>query len=48
MRRLFLRLRGASYGQRLENCHGSSGPKAADELLANDGGRGWRPIGNHI
>jgi glucose-6-phosphate 1-dehydrogenase len=27
---------------------GSDGPKAADELLAKDGGRSWRPIGNHI
>jgi glucose-6-phosphate 1-dehydrogenase len=26
---------------------GSSGPKAADDLLAKDGGRSWRPIGNH-
>jgi glucose-6-phosphate 1-dehydrogenase len=24
---------------------GSDGPKAADDLLANDGGRAWRPIG---
>jgi glucose-6-phosphate 1-dehydrogenase len=24
---------------------GSDGPKAADELLAADGGRHWRPIG---
>jgi glucose-6-phosphate 1-dehydrogenase len=27
---------------------GSGGPKAADELLAKDRGRGWRPIGDHI
>jgi glucose-6-phosphate 1-dehydrogenase len=27
---------------------GSRGPKAADELLANDGGRSWRPIGDKI
>jgi glucose-6-phosphate 1-dehydrogenase len=27
---------------------GSGGPKAADELLAKDGGRGWRPIGDDI
>jgi glucose-6-phosphate 1-dehydrogenase len=27
---------------------GSGGPKAADKLLAKDGGRGWRPIGDHI
>jgi glucose-6-phosphate 1-dehydrogenase len=26
---------------------GSAGPEAADRLLANDGGRAWRPIGNH-
>ena len=23
---------------------GSDGPKAADELLARDGGRAWRPV----
>jgi glucose-6-phosphate 1-dehydrogenase len=27
---------------------GSDGPKAADEMLAKDGGRNWRPIGDHI
>jgi glucose-6-phosphate 1-dehydrogenase len=27
---------------------GSAGPKAAGELLAKDGGRSWRPIGDHI
>jgi glucose-6-phosphate 1-dehydrogenase len=27
---------------------GSTGPKAADDLLAKDAGRSWRPIGNHI
>ena len=27
---------------------GSDGPKAADELLAKDGGRRWRPIGDHL
>jgi glucose-6-phosphate 1-dehydrogenase len=27
---------------------GSSGLKAADDLLANDGEHSWRPIGNHI
>ena len=26
---------------------GSAGPAAADKLLADDGGRVWRPIGNH-
>jgi glucose-6-phosphate 1-dehydrogenase len=26
---------------------GSAGPAAADTLLAKDGGRGWRHIGNH-
>jgi glucose-6-phosphate 1-dehydrogenase len=27
---------------------GSDGPKAADKMLATDGGRTWRPIGDHI
>ncbi|HUO00849.1 MAG TPA: glucose-6-phosphate dehydrogenase, partial [Bradyrhizobium sp.] len=27
---------------------GSAGPKDADDLLAKDQGRSWRPIGNHI
>jgi glucose-6-phosphate 1-dehydrogenase len=27
---------------------GSDGPAAADKLLADDGGRAWRPIGNHV
>jgi glucose-6-phosphate 1-dehydrogenase len=27
---------------------GSAGPEAADKLLAKDGGRSWRTIGNHI
>jgi glucose-6-phosphate 1-dehydrogenase len=27
---------------------GSTGPKAADDLLAKDAGRSWRPIGDHI
>ncbi len=27
---------------------GGAGPKTADELLAKDGGRSWRPIGDHI
>jgi glucose-6-phosphate 1-dehydrogenase len=27
---------------------GSDGPKAADTLVAKDGGRGWRPIGDDI
>jgi glucose-6-phosphate 1-dehydrogenase len=27
---------------------GSDGPKAADKLLAEDGGRSWRAIGDHI
>jgi len=27
---------------------GSIGPDAADALLANDGGRSWRDIGNHV
>jgi glucose-6-phosphate 1-dehydrogenase len=27
---------------------GSAGPKAADDLLAKDAGRRWRPIGSHI
>jgi len=27
---------------------GSDGPAAADKLLADDGGRAWRPVGNHV
>jgi glucose-6-phosphate 1-dehydrogenase len=27
---------------------GSTGPRAADDLLAKDAGRSWRPIGDHI